>query len=129
MPGVRHNFRCIGCGVENAVDVSPQCGCHECESRRPQNNYYKTMMLLVRSGALIGMIGLLTIPSGCWIERHFDQMRLQASSQAEIEKAKDTAEAEVRKYEALKSLDLGQYEVRPTTTDGKIGVLLVPKKN
>ncbi len=135
----RHNFNCGQCNAPNTVDVSPQCGCHECEARRPVNSYYRTMVNLIRCATIAVGIGLMLVPSGCWIANHFEVKKAEAAAKAAADaqtqqkvienNAKQAqAEMEVKKIEAIKALRLDQFEIKPTVTkDGKVEVTLTPK--
>lgn len=135
----RHNFNCGKCNESNTIDVSPQCGCHECEARRPANNYYRTMVNLIRCATIGVCVGLMLVPSGCWINNHFESEKAAAKAKADAEAAtaqktvemnQKTAQAEweVKRLEALKNLKLDQYDIKPVVTkDGKVEVTLTPR--
>lgn len=136
----RHNFECGKCAAPNTVDVSPQCGCHECEARRPATNHYRMLINLVRAVAIVSAIGLTMIPTGCLINGHFENQKFEATKRIDYEataaKMKVDAEVEIKKsevrikeIEAMKGLNLDKFEVKSTITgDGKVAVILIPKE-
>jgi hypothetical protein len=137
----RHNFDCGKCNAPNIVDVSPQCGCHECEARRPQNSKYRAMINGIRAGAVVVTVALLMIPSGCYINNHFEQKKAEVSQRqvqdAEVAKLKAAIdgdvkkiETEVKRIEAMRTLtaEMNKFDVKSSLTpDGKVAITLTPK--